>query len=79
MFSDDEMVGAELLGRHHVRVRTFSNDRVCAHEACRTRLSIYNGGLYCSVHDFRVEPLRGLHVHEPPAEPVRGAPFVRAA
>lgn len=39
---------------------TFPARRECAHEACGTRLSIYNDTRFCSLHAVRVVPrMRG--------------------
>jgi hypothetical protein len=41
-------------GEHFVgyrrSARTFGRDRVCTHEGCATRLSMYNSGDLCAVH-----------------------------
>jgi hypothetical protein len=52
---DDAMVGGERLGPPLVAVRAYPPRRVCAHEGCKTVLSIYNSGTCCATHDFRVE------------------------
>jgi len=31
-------------------VRSFTGGRICAHEGCATVLSIYNGNVFCSLH-----------------------------
>jgi hypothetical protein len=31
--------------------RRFASGRICAHGGCRTRLSIYNDGRYCALHE----------------------------
>jgi hypothetical protein len=43
--------------------RTFPRGRVCAHDGCGTRLSIYNEGRYCSRHEPQVTPrMRGKKI-----------------
>jgi len=36
--------------------RAFARGRVCREPGCVTRLSIYNGGRYCSEHEPMVVP-----------------------
>jgi len=43
--------------------KTFSPGRVCVEQGCGTRLSVYNDGVYCSIHlrpdtDMRVRGRR---------------------
>jgi len=40
--------------------KTFKSGRICATPDCRTVLSIYNSGNYCSLHE--PNPLGRLHV-----------------
>lgn len=43
--------------------RTFPRGRVCDHDECQTRLSIYNEGRYCSQHQPQVTPrMRGKKI-----------------
>ena len=61
---DDEAIGGPILGADHHHVKTFPCDRVCEHEGCSTRLSMYNSGSLCVVHDERGV---SLYVHAFPA------------
>ena len=43
--------------------RTFPRGRVCAHDDCLTRLSIYNDSSYCSSHQPQIAPrMRGRKI-----------------
>ncbi|MDE3085862.1 MAG: hypothetical protein KGJ77_03765 [Acidobacteriota bacterium] len=43
--------------------RTFPRGRVCGHDGCETRLSIYNDSSYCSSHQPQVAPrMRGRKI-----------------
>ena len=59
---DDEAIGGPILGAEHHRVKAYPCDRVCEHKGCSTRLSLYNPGSLCVVHDERGVP---LYVHHP--------------
>jgi len=48
---DDEAIGGPIIGAEHHRVKAYPRDRVCAHEGCFTRLSVYNHGSLCVAHD----------------------------
>lgn len=48
----DGSVGGELLGGSARRVRQYPVGRVCSHDGCGTRLSVYNSRPCCSCHDF---------------------------
>jgi hypothetical protein len=48
---DDEAIGGPIIGAEPHHVKTFPRDRVCEHEGCSTRLSMYNRGSLCVVHD----------------------------
>ncbi len=37
--------------------RTYGEGRVCEHEGCRTRISIYNKATYCWAHRPQTFPL----------------------
>jgi hypothetical protein len=41
---------------HERPPRKFSSGRVCAEPGCRTRLSVYNGRDYCSLHRIVLAP-----------------------
>jgi hypothetical protein len=43
--------------------RTFPEGRVCAEDGCETKLSIYNEGAYCCLHEPESTPrLRGKKI-----------------
>ena len=44
---------------HGHRQKSYPKGRVCKKEDCETRLSIYNKGKYCNVHDATKPRLRG--------------------
>jgi len=48
---DDEAIGGQIVGGDSHRVRVFPGGRVCAHDGCSTRLSVYNRGDVCALHD----------------------------
>lgn len=54
---DDEAIGGPIIGAEHHRVKAYPRDRVCEQEGCSTRLSVYNHGPLCAVHDDRGVPL----------------------
>lgn len=64
MILDESSIGGELVGAHQHPVRKFPTDRVCEHEGCLTRLSVYNGHARCALHDFDAS-LVHVHVHVP--------------
>lgn len=39
---------------------TYGSGRRCAHPGCATRLSIYNPGVFCSIHDVEPDPLEDI-------------------
>lgn len=45
-----EAVTGEPLVGHRRSARTFAKDRVCAHDGCDTKLSIYNSSDLCAAH-----------------------------
>lgn len=47
-----DAIGGEIVGARHSRIKTFPSGRLCAHEGCRTVLSIYNTRKQCALHDF---------------------------
>ena len=59
---NDEAIGEPILGAEHHHVKTSPRDRVCEHEGCNTRLSVYNQGPLCAAHDDRGVPLC-VHAH----------------
>ena len=54
---DDEAIGGPIIDAEHHRVKAYPRDRVCEYEGCPTRLSVYNHGPLCGVHDDRGVPL----------------------
>jgi len=54
---NDEAIGEPIIGAEPHHVKTFPCGRVCEHEGCSTRLSMYNQGLLCAAHDERGTPL----------------------
>ncbi len=58
---DIEGIGAELLGPDRQPPRRHPAGRVCAHDGCRTVLSVYNDRPMCARHDFWPDESR---VHE---------------
>lgn len=57
-------VSVRALNDHDRPPRRFAPGRVCAEPECDTRLSIYNGGMYCSRHNLSAKPrLRGKKAH----------------
>lgn len=48
--SEDDVTFGERLGGAARPVRSFGIGRVCKNPACKTWLSRYNPGEYCSVH-----------------------------
>lgn len=50
-------VGGWALNSHDRPAQTFAPGRVCAEYDCFTRLSIYNGSCYCSLHELCVVPI----------------------
>lgn len=56
-------VRGTLLTGHGRPVPTFEKGRVCHYPGCNTRLSIYNSGKYCYLHEPMVTPrVRGKKV-----------------
>lgn len=43
------VMGEPLVGYRH-SARTYGTGRVCTHQGCATRLSMYNAGNLCAVH-----------------------------
>jgi hypothetical protein len=50
----EESVKAEPIGVGAHVVSAQAAGRICEHPACNTRLSVYNDGRRCALHDFRV-------------------------
>jgi hypothetical protein len=47
----EHAVGAKPLSGSDRPSRTFSGDRRCHDSECNVRLSLYNSGKYCSLHE----------------------------
>lgn len=60
MFLDESSISGELVGARGRPARKFPADRVCEHEGCLTRLSVYNSHARCALHDFDASL---VHVH----------------
>ncbi len=65
---DERIGGARLTGGSRATVH--GRDRVCAHQACDVRLSIYNPSDRCALHDPPA-------ARQPGAQPSRTAASVR--
>jgi hypothetical protein len=63
---EDEAIGGPIIGAEHHRVKAYPRDRVCEHEGCSTRLSVYNHCSLCVVHAHRGAPLC-VHVARTPS------------
>jgi len=48
---EDEAIGGPITGADHHRVKAYPPGRVCEHPSCSTRLSVYNRGSLCALHD----------------------------
>ncbi|CAA9247561.1 MAG: hypothetical protein AVDCRST_MAG50-2062 [uncultured Acidimicrobiales bacterium] len=46
----EALVGTPITGNDRPS-KAFGKDRTCREEVCETRLSIYNNGKYCSLHE----------------------------
>jgi hypothetical protein len=56
-------IGGMFFKGHGRASRTFAPDRVCSHDECETRLSIYNEGNFCYLHEPQVAPrVRGRKI-----------------
>jgi hypothetical protein len=56
-------IGGMFFKGHGRASRTFARDRVCGNEECETRLSIYNEGDFCYLHEPQVAPrVRGRKI-----------------
>jgi hypothetical protein len=53
--SEHAVVATPLIGSDRP-VRSFGKGRVCRHEGCETRLSMYNDGQYCYRHEPMAAP-----------------------
>jgi hypothetical protein len=54
--------GAGVFNDHDRPPQRFASGRVCADYDCGTRLSIYNKGYYCSLHEQSVVSVRGKKI-----------------
>jgi hypothetical protein len=52
----EHAVGAKPLSGSDRPSRKFSSGRVCREAGCGTRLSIYNNGKFCSMHEPMIVP-----------------------
>ena len=52
----EHAIGARPLSGTDRPSRHFSSDRVCREPNCGTRLSIYNNGRFCSMHEPMAVP-----------------------
>jgi hypothetical protein len=48
---DDRGVSAEKVTSHDHPARQYPQGRTCGERGCSTRLSIYNDGRFCSLHE----------------------------
>ena len=53
----EQSIGATPFTGYGRPSRTFARGRVCSEPGCETKLSIYNGSGYCSVHERSGLPL----------------------
>ena len=53
--SDTAVVGHPITGNDRPS-KAFSKDRVCREQGCETRLSMYNQGKFCSIHEPMTVP-----------------------
>lgn len=67
--ADESAIGGEILAARSHAPKRFSSGRVCEHERCQTRLSIYNSRRRCALHDFDSTLVKN---HASVAEPKRG-------
>jgi hypothetical protein len=59
----DDRVGGERISSDDRASRRFTSGRVCNEPGCGTRLSIYNDGRYCALHEPMVTPrMRGKKI-----------------
>lgn len=65
-WSEDDPAIADVLGDHDHKVHTYQHKGVCKVPGCGTRLSIYNDGDVCALHDF------APHIHLPVIRRVHG-------
>jgi hypothetical protein len=58
-------IDAEAFNDHDRPPRRFAPGRVCGDDHCVTRLSIYNGGYFCTLHAPAVTPrMRGRRIKQ---------------
>jgi hypothetical protein len=63
VYLHSETIVGEVPNDHDRPPRRFASGRVCGHNRCGTRLSIYNNGYFCALHAPRVIPrMRGLRI-----------------
>jgi hypothetical protein len=56
-------IGGTWFGGNSRPSRTFPDGRVCAEDGCATKLSIYNDGDFCYLHEPEMAPrLRGKKI-----------------
>jgi hypothetical protein len=56
-------VGAQPITGNYRPSKAFKSGRVCRHQGCTTRLSIYNSGTYCVQHEpMSVPRMRGKKI-----------------
>lgn len=51
MGDDHATLRGTLVQSYQRESRRWPRGRICSAEGCRTRLSVYNGSLYCWVHE----------------------------
>ncbi len=54
--SDAAIVGSSLSSGGDRPSKRFGKDRVCREDGCNTRLSLYNPGKFCSLHEPMTVP-----------------------
>jgi hypothetical protein len=59
----NRIISVSVISDHERAPRKYTSGRVCAEPYCGTRLSVYNGREYCSLHRTEVAPrTRGTSV-----------------
>ncbi|MPY93078.1 MAG: hypothetical protein GEV08_08435 [Acidimicrobiia bacterium] len=48
---DETSIAGSRFSSEEGTVKHFSTGRVCSHDSCGTRLSIYNDGDFCAAHE----------------------------
>jgi hypothetical protein len=60
---EEKAIGATPIGGNDRPSRTYGQGRVCHHPGCDTRLSVYNDGDYCYLHEPMFVPrVRGKKI-----------------